>query len=66
MRLCQTPTTSSAGSRPMPAVHYGIEFEYLLADTRGPQAGRLRDIHALDVPRLADLLADFTDASFKS
>ncbi|ASL25043.1 glutamate--cysteine ligase [Azotobacter chroococcum] len=58
MRLCQTPTTSSAGSSPMPAVHYGIEFEYLLADTRGPQAGRLRDIHALDVPRLADLLAD--------
>ncbi|MGV6473042.1 glutamate-cysteine ligase family protein [Azotobacter vinelandii] len=42
----------------MPAVHYGIEFEYLLVDTRGPQAGRLRDIHALDVPRLAELLAD--------
>lgn len=58
MRLCKTPTTSSTGSRPMPAVHYGIEFEYLLADTRGPQAGRLRDIHALDVARLADLLAD--------
>ncbi|ACO76500.1 glutamate-cysteine ligase-like protein [Azotobacter vinelandii CA] len=58
MRLCQTPTTSSAGSKPMPAVHYGIEFEYLLVDTRGPQAGRLRDIHALDVPRLAELLAD--------
>ncbi|MFD2407222.1 glutamate-cysteine ligase family protein [Azorhizophilus paspali] len=58
MRLCQTPTTSSAGSKPMPAMHYGIEFEYLLVDTRGPQAGRLRDIHALDVPRLAELLAD--------
>ncbi|MFC0711566.1 glutamate-cysteine ligase family protein [Azorhizophilus paspali] len=42
----------------MPAMHYGIEFEYLLVDTRGPQAGRLRDIHALDVPRLAELLAD--------
>ncbi|MFB8828418.1 glutamate-cysteine ligase family protein [Azotobacter sp. CWF10] len=42
----------------MPAVDYGIEFEYLLVDTRGPQAGRLRDIHSLDVARLAGLLAD--------
>ncbi|GAB3370527.1 glutamate-cysteine ligase family protein [Azotobacter armeniacus] len=42
----------------MPAVDYGIEFEYLLVVTRGPQAGRLRDIHSLDVARLGDLLAD--------
>lgn len=40
------------------AVHYGIEFEYLLVDSHGPQAGRIRDFRNLDFAWLSGLLAD--------
>lgn len=39
-------------------VHYGIEFEYLLVDSHGPQAGRIRDFRNLDFAWLSGLLAD--------
>lgn len=36
----------------------GIEFEYLLVDIAGPEAGRIRDFANLPFPRISDLLAD--------
>jgi gamma-glutamyl:cysteine ligase YbdK (ATP-grasp superfamily) len=37
---------------------FGIEFEYLLVDIDGPQAGRIRDFTNLDFLELSALLAD--------
>ncbi len=37
---------------------FGIEFEYLLIDLGGPQAGRIRDFTNLDFLELSALLAD--------
>ncbi|MBD7976388.1 MULTISPECIES: glutamate-cysteine ligase family protein [Pseudomonas] len=37
---------------------FGIEFEYLLIDSGGPQAGRIRDFTNLDFLELSALLAD--------
>lgn len=36
----------------------GIEFEYLIIDIAGPQAGRIRDFGNLPFPWISDLLAD--------
>ena len=48
-------TTPRCASGPM---HHGIEFEYLLIDRRGPQAGRVRDFSNLDFQAVSALLAD--------
>lgn len=40
------------------AVRCGLEFEYLLANTQGPNVGQLRDFADLDFHELSALLAD--------
>jgi gamma-glutamyl:cysteine ligase YbdK (ATP-grasp superfamily) len=39
------------------AMRYGIEFEYLLIDSAGPHAGRIRDVTTLDFHALSRMLA---------
>lgn len=41
-----------------PALYCGLEFEYLLVNTSGPQAGRVRDFTSLDFHTLSRRLAD--------
>lgn len=42
----------------MDGLRCGIEFEYLLVDREGPQAGRIRDFRSLDFAALSAVLAD--------
>lgn len=39
-------------------MHCGIEFEYLLIDSAGPQAGRIRDFTNLPFAEISELLAE--------